>query len=100
MPCGRNEKDFKLSLSLLLLCKEIVSSFGREDASAREDDLDDGLEETENMEGIEMGFVWAVREDWTVEGLVFRMGVGAGVTSVEGVTSTSSASLYHFLRRV
>lgn len=27
-------------------------------------------------------------------------GVGMGVTSVEGVTSTSSASRYHFLRRV
>jgi hypothetical protein len=27
-------------------------------------------------------------------------GVGTGVTSVEGVTSTSSASRYHFLRRV
>lgn len=29
-----------------------------------------------------------------------RRGVGTGVTSVEGVTSTSSASRYHFRRRV
>ena len=28
------------------------------------------------------------------------LGVGMGVTSVEGVTSTSSASRYHFRRRV
>ena len=31
---------------------------------------------------------------------MFLVGVGDGVTSVEGVTSTSSASRYHFLRRV
>lgn len=29
-----------------------------------------------------------------------RVGVGEGVTSVLAVTSTSSASRYHFLRRV
>jgi hypothetical protein len=29
-----------------------------------------------------------------------RFGVGEGVISVDGVTSTSSASRYHFLRRV
>jgi hypothetical protein len=29
-----------------------------------------------------------------------RRGVGMGVTSVEGVISTSSASRYHFRRRV
>jgi hypothetical protein len=34
------------------------------------------------------------------EGLALRVGVGEGVTSVEGVTSTNSASRYHFLRRV
>ncbi len=33
-------------------------------------------------------------------GLVSRVGVGAGVISVEGETSTSSASRYHFRRRV
>lgn len=33
-------------------------------------------------------------------GLVLRVGVGEGVTSVLADTSTSSASLYHFLRRV
>jgi hypothetical protein len=33
-------------------------------------------------------------------GLVLRVGVGEGVISVLGDTSTSSASLYHFLRRV
>lgn len=31
---------------------------------------------------------------------VFLVGVGEGVTSVEAVTSTSSASRYHFRRRV
>ena len=30
----------------------------------------------------------------------FTLGVGDGVTSVDGVTSTNSASRYHFLRRV
>lgn len=29
-----------------------------------------------------------------------RTGLGTGVGSVDGVTSTSSASRYHFLRRV
>ena len=33
-------------------------------------------------------------------GVVLRVGVGDGVTSVLGVISTSSASLYHFLRLV
>lgn len=33
-------------------------------------------------------------------GLVSRVGVGAGVISVEGETSTNSASRYHFRRRV
>lgn len=32
--------------------------------------------------------------------LVARVGVGDGVISVEGETSTSSASRYHFRRRV
>lgn len=34
------------------------------------------------------------------ETLAARVGVGEGVISVDVVTSTSSASLYHFLRRV
>jgi hypothetical protein len=33
-------------------------------------------------------------------GLVSRVGVGEGVISVEGETSTSSASRYHLRRRV
>lgn len=33
-------------------------------------------------------------------GLVLRVGVGDGVISVEGDTSTSSASRYHLRRRV
>jgi hypothetical protein len=33
-------------------------------------------------------------------GLVLRVGVGEGVISVLADTSTSSASRYHFLRRV
>jgi hypothetical protein len=32
--------------------------------------------------------------------LVARVGVGEGVISVDGETSTSSASRYHFRRRV
>ena len=35
-----------------------------------------------------------------VSGVVLRVGVGEGVISVEGETSTSSASRYHFRRRV
>lgn len=34
------------------------------------------------------------------EVLLLRVGVGEGVTSVEGEISTSSASRYHFRRRV
>jgi hypothetical protein len=45
-------------------------------------------------------FELVVMEERVVDGLVLRAGVGAGVISVEGETSTSSASLYHFLRRV
>ncbi len=45
-------------------------------------------------------FELVVKEVRVVDGLVLRVGVGAGVISVEGETSTSSASLYHFLRRV
>lgn len=35
-----------------------------------------------------------------ISGLLLRVGVGEGVISVEGDTSTSSASRYHFRRRV
>lgn len=35
-----------------------------------------------------------------ISGLLLRVGVGEGVISVEGETSTSSASRYHLRRRV
>lgn len=37
---------------------------------------------------------------WIELVLLVRVGVGEGVISVEGETSTSSASRYHFRRRV
>jgi hypothetical protein len=39
-------------------------------------------------------------EGSTTSAIGSRRGVGMGVMSVEGVTSTSSASRYHFRRRV
>jgi hypothetical protein len=45
------------------------------------------------MEGVGVGDSVA----WSIGS---RRGVGMGVTSVEGVISTSSASRYHFRRRV
>jgi hypothetical protein len=47
--------------------------------------------------GASEGLVMDVR---VVSGVLLRVGVGDGVISVEGEISTSSASRYHFLRRV
>jgi hypothetical protein len=47
--------------------------------------------------GASEGLVTDVR---AVSGVLLRVGVGEGVISVLGVISTSSASRYHFLRRV
>jgi hypothetical protein len=45
--------------------------------------------------GVDFGFAGSA-----ASAMGSSLGVGIGVTSVEGVTSTSSASRYHFLRRV
>jgi hypothetical protein len=50
-------------------------------------------------ESLDLGVSVAV-DDSKVSATGSSRGVGMGVTSVEAVTSTSSASRYHFLRRV
>ena len=69
-----------LDLALLILARSVNSGIGS---------VNDGVE----IGVAEVGVCCA-------PGLVSRVGVGAGVISVDGETSTSSASRYHFRRRV
>jgi len=69
-----------LDLTLLMLALSVNSGVGS---------VNDGVE----IGAAEIGVCCA-------PGLVSRVGVGEGVISVDGETSTSSASRYHFRRRV